>query len=60
MPDEGCMGIVWCAISEDIRIEDYFFLLLWKETKARKLDEDPELAEDLWNQSYARWRELEH
>jgi NAD(P)-dependent dehydrogenase (short-subunit alcohol dehydrogenase family) len=59
-PDEGCMSIVWCAISEDVGMEDNgsYFLPVGKKTKASKLGEDPELVEKLWTWSEARLTEL--
>jgi NAD(P)-dependent dehydrogenase (short-subunit alcohol dehydrogenase family) len=59
-PDEGCAGIVFCAISEEIGTGDNggYFTPVGKKTKASKLGEDQVLAEELWNWSEARLSEL--
>jgi NAD(P)-dependent dehydrogenase (short-subunit alcohol dehydrogenase family) len=59
-PVEGCLGIVFCATSEEIGIRDNgsYFLPVGKKTNASKLGEDQALAEELWNWSEARLDEL--
>ena len=59
-PDDGCIGIVWCAISDEVGTEDNggYFLPVGKKTKASKFGENAELAKELWKWSETRMNEL--
>ena len=59
-PDEGCANIVFCALSNEIGLDDNgaYFLPVGKKSTASKLAEDPGLAEELWGWSEERSREL--
>ena len=59
-PEVGCKGILWCAVSEDVELQDNggYFLPVGKRTRASKLGENSALAEELWEWSEGRLSEL--
>jgi hypothetical protein len=61
-PDEGRMGIIFCAVGREIGLLDNgdYFLPVGKKTKASKLGEGHKLAEGLCEWIEARPSELEY